>query len=181
MALSADTERAEKRTVPSSPGPSADVRAALQGMGGGALGTAMMSALMLAAHKAGLMGRLPPERITQRLFFRGFRRARRQNEKDMLAGALHVGFGVAAGSLFGVARLHLFARAGPLALGALGIGYGTVIWFVSYMGWVPALGLMPPAQRDRPDRQTVMVLAHWLFGATLGLIVGMLSRGERPH
>jgi len=47
---------------------------------------------------------------------------------------------------------------------------------VSYMGWVPAVGLMPVATRDEPRRPVVMVLAHGVYGAVLGALVGRRSR-----
>jgi hypothetical protein len=40
---------------------------------------------------------------------------------------------------------------------------------VSYEGWVPAAGIMPPAHRDRPSRSATMVVAHAVYGAVLGL------------
>ena len=44
------------------------------------------------------------------------------------------------------------------------------VWIASYVGWVPAAGLMPRPSRDRPGRPTSMVLAHWIFGGTLGFL-----------
>ena len=40
------------------------------------------------------------------------------------------------------------------------------------MGWVPALGIMPPADRNRRDRQTVMLAAHVIYGTALAVMVG---------
>ncbi len=43
----------------------------------------------------------------------------------------------------------------------LGIAFGGLIWLVSYVGWVPTLGMMPPIHRDRPDHHpAIMALAH---------------------
>ena len=85
----------------------------------------------------------------------------------MLATLTHVGFGAAAGSVFGVvAPRRLIARI------PLGMAYGTAIWGVSYMGWVPALGIMPQADRDRRDRQMVMLAGHIVYGTALALMVG---------
>src|SRR5579859_4515866 len=60
-----------------------DVGAVLRGALGGLVGTVAMSAVMLATHQTGRMGRLPPERITQKLLFRG-RRRRRKRAKNQL-------------------------------------------------------------------------------------------------
>jgi hypothetical protein len=54
----------------------------------------------------------------------------------------------------------------------VGIAYGTAIWATGYLGWVPALELMPPGPDDRRQRPLVMVVAHWLYGAVLGAAVG---------
>jgi hypothetical protein len=40
------------------------------------------------------------------------------------------------------------------------------------MGWVPALGIMPRADRDRRDRQMVMLASHLVYGTALALLVG---------
>jgi hypothetical protein len=144
-------------------------RRVLLGALGGFIGTCAMSALMVAAQRAGLMGRLPPERITQKSFFKGFRSPARERRKNMLAALLHVGFGIAGGVGFGIVA---FRHIATYLLVVGGMLYATGIWFVSYMGWVPALRLMPPADKDRRDRQVVMLVAHWVYGATLGMVFG---------
>lgn len=144
----------------------------LLGAIGGVVGTTTMSAAMLAAKRAGLVGRLPPERITQRAFFKGLRR-RHKRTKNVTATLLHFAFGAVGGAGFGVLQQYL-PRAVPRPLA--GIAYGTMIWLVSYGGWIPALRLMPPVHRDRPDRPVVMVLAHWIYGATMATVVAQLAR-----
>jgi hypothetical protein len=54
--------------------------------------------------------------------------------------------------------------------------YATGIWLVSYQGWVPALGIMPPASRDRRGRVATMLVAHWVYGAALRELVKLLRR-----
>jgi hypothetical protein len=48
------------------------------------------------------------------------------------------------------------------------------VWALSYQGWVPALGILPPASRDQPGRQWTMVAAHVVYGVVLGAM-------ERRH
>lgn len=156
-----------------------DVWATIDGALGGLAGALTMSTLMLAARRARLMGRLPPERITQRVFFRGLRQIPRQREKNALAALLHIGFGVAGGTLFGLARRRVLSQFNLLALSTVGTAYGSLIWLVSYMGWVPVLDLLPPAHKDRTDRQIVMLVAHWIYGATLGVVVGLLETNQQ--
>ncbi len=146
-----------------------DVRAIVDGALGGAIGTAAMSAVMAVGAKLGLLGTAPPETIAaQALAAVGIRR-RKEEAQDVLTVVGHVGFGIAIGALFAV--LHRRLRL-PIPPAIHGIVFATIVWVVSYKGWVPALGLMPPPERDRPGRPATMLVAHWVFGWMLGAIVG---------
>ena len=138
----------------------------LRGALAGGLATAPMSAVMMGAKQLGLVGEMPPEKITAKFLNRaGIRRS--EVQQDVLATLTHFGFGAAAGAAFGViAPRRLIARL------PMGMAYGAAIWGVSYMGWVPALGIMPPADRDRRDRQMVMLASHLVYGTALALLVG---------
>ena len=145
-----------------------DVRALVDGTVGGGLGTIAMSIVMVAAQKVGALGDQPPARIVGTgLDALGLRRTRK--EQAVLAVALHLVFGSTAGALFG-----LLSRRLPVPLGSTlqGVLFASLIWATSYQGWIPALGMLPPPARDRPGRPQVMVLAHWLYGAILGAVVG---------
>ncbi len=142
--------------------------AALDGVIGGMMGTAMMSLLMLAARRAGLVGELPPERITAAALDALDVKQRPRLLQDAVAVLVHFSFGGVAGAIFAVTtrRLRL-----PVPRGVLGVLYGAVIWAVSYAGWIPALGLLPPPSRDEPRRPPLMVAAHGLYGWTLAMYV----------
>jgi hypothetical protein len=56
--------------------------------------------------------------------------------------------------------------------------YATAVYAISYLGWIPALNLMPAAGEDRPGRSVTMLVAHWVYGATLGAV---LALGEQRH
>jgi len=139
----------------------------VRGAVGGFVGSLAMSGVMLAAQRLGLVGRLPPRKVTEGLLRRhaGLRPSR---PAVKLATALsHLAFGTLAGALFGA----LFRRRAPAVRSAfLGTGFGSVVWGASYLGWAPALGLMPPPGRDRPGRQATLIVAHWVYGVTLALI-----------
>ncbi|MCA1723436.1 MAG: DUF1440 domain-containing protein, partial [Thermomicrobia bacterium] len=96
-----------------------------------------------------------------------------EQDQDALATALHFGFGMGSGALFGLLHRRLPFRV-PAALH--GMFFASLIWVTSYQGWVPALGIMPPASEDRPDRPRVMFLVHLVYGAILGAIVA--RRGD---
>lgn len=132
----------------------------------GSVATLVMSGIMLAAGRAGLMGRMPPRKITEWLL-RRFRPWTIPSRRTRWLSALaHLGFGAGAGALYGAGTIRGPAR-GARAV-ALGTAYGAAIWAVSYAGWVPALGIMPPPRRDRPGRPPVMFAAHLVYGAVLG-------------
>lgn len=143
----------------------------LRGAAAGTAGTALMSTVMMGARRLGLMGEMPPEKITAKVLRRsGIHPSAAQ--QDALATLFHFGFGAAAGAAFGVV-----APRGVIVRVPIGMTYGAAIWGISYMGWVPALSLMPPADRDRRDRQAVMLAGHLVYGVAVAVLVG--RRAER--
>jgi hypothetical protein len=86
----------------------------------------------------------------------------------------HFAFGTASGALFG-----LVAPAAPLAAPAAGVAYGVALWAGSYLGWVPALGILPPATRHPPRRTALMVAAHVVWGVAAGLLFSRLAPRRR--
>jgi uncharacterized membrane protein YagU involved in acid resistance len=142
------------------------VNRVLRGALAGTLATVPMSAVMMGAKRSGRMGGMPPEKITANLLERSGIHPT-ETQQDVAAGVLHFGFGSAAGAVFGaVAPRRVIARV------PLGMAYGAAIWGVSYMGWVPAFGIMPHAAHDRRDRQLVMLAGHLVYGTALALLVG---------
>ena len=154
-----------------------DLRAILDGALGGVVGTAGMSALMLAAGKAGLLGEHPPDKIAGAALDAVGVHEPDEEMQDAVASALHFGFGTGSGTLFGLLHRHLPFRV-PGALH--GMLFASIIWATSYQGWVPALGIMPPASKDRPARPLVMFIAHLIYGTILGTIVERRTP-EKPH
>jgi hypothetical protein len=139
----------------------------LRGAAAGALATVPMSLTMLAAKRAGWMGKLPPEKITQSALNAADLPVDRQ-ERKLLSLIAHFGYGVGCGSLF---ALLLGNRSSSPSAPLLGTAFATLVWAGSYVGWVPALGIMPTATRDRPGRPESMLVSHWVFGAALGALV----------
>jgi len=105
---------------------------------------------------------LPPREITQgTLPVRGEAAA----ASTMLA---HFGFGAAAGAVYGV-----------LPKGIPGLVYGPLVWFASYLGWVPAARILIPATRHPPERNLLMIAVHLVWGACLSLGVRELEASAR--
>lgn len=150
-----------------------DVKAILDGALGGGIGTVAMSAVMLAAGESGLMGEHPPDKIAGTVLDAVGIHDPDEQVQDAVAVALHFGFGIGTGALFGLLHRRLPFR---IPAASHGVVFGTLVWAVSYQGWVPALGIMPPASDDRPDRPKVMLIAHLVYGALLGMMVA--RRGD---
>ncbi|GAC1326985.1 MAG: hypothetical protein NVSMB17_00430 [Candidatus Dormibacteria bacterium] len=136
------------------------------------MATLAMSALMFGARRAGLMGEMPPEKITAHALKAAGVDAHPVLQ-DVLASGLHLGFGAAAGAIYGAGEGRVAPRVPPLARGLL---FGSAIWGVSYAGWVPALGIMAMPPRDRAGRPQAMLAAHWVYGLCLA---EMTSRALR--
>ncbi len=136
--------------------------ALVRGAAAGAVATAAMSALMLAAGRTGRMGRQPPEAIVRQAGALAASEPRGRLA-DALAVAAHLGFGAGTGAAYA-----LLPRSRRPVL--RGVAVAQAVWAVSYAGWVPVLGALPPAHRDRPTRQAVMVAAHVVYGAVLGAL-----------
>ncbi len=154
-----------------------DLRHASAGAIGGLVATLPMSAVMIAAQRAGLMGEMPPRKITEA----ALEAAAADDDvpspaTDALTVAVHFGFGAVSGAVFGLVhgRLPRFVPGVPH-----GMVFGALVWAGSYMGWVPALGIMPSVPRDRTGRPESMVVAHLVFGAVLGAVVERLTRRDR--
>ena len=148
--------------------------AAARGFASGIVATTTMSAAMLGFQKAGLMGKMPPRKITEHFLGKiGLRALTPRPARRALSTITHFAFGGVMAALFEAGREVASIRRGEPARPrtraplALGLAFGTAVWAVSYLGWVPSLGIMAPPSRDRFGRPTSMVLAHWVYGATL--------------
>lgn len=145
-----------------------DIRAGLTGVVAGGLATVPMTAFMLGAQRKGFLGEAPSRLITDFALISARLPVHDKHTATAVAGSVHFGFGAVCGALFGA--LSHRARL-PFPRVAQGTLFGIMIWFVSYKGWVPALNIMPPPEDDRPGRPLIMVVAHLIYGSTLGLIV----------
>jgi hypothetical protein len=87
-------------------------------------------------------------------------------QQARLALANHFAYGAAMGSIYGlIAGAPSNQR--PIASG---VGYGLAVWAVNYLGLLPSLGLYRSARDEPPQRNLLMVSAHVLWGAGLGLL-----------
>jgi uncharacterized membrane protein YagU involved in acid resistance len=119
-----------------------------------------MSTVMLAFRKQ--MGEQPPDAIaTAAADVAGLDTTEDQN--DAIASVMHAAFGAVSGAVYA-----LLPRYGPAPLRGVVLALG--IWSSAYQGWVPALGILPTAAKDRLERPAVMIAAHVVFGWTLAVV-----------
>lgn len=149
---------------------------ALTGALSGALATAPMTVAMVAMHRA-LPPRekypLPPSLITEELEQKaGVVEKIDRQEHRALTMVSHFGYGSLTGALFGL-TVRGRAQRSTESVGA-GVLFGLGVWTVSYLALLPALRLLRPATQAPPRRNLVMIAAHVVWGAALGLAVKVL-------
>lgn len=96
-----------------------------------------------------------------------------RDERGGVALAAHFAFGAMAGSAYGT-----IARARPAHPALAGIGYGLLVWSSQYLGVLPAAGVLSNAKHHPPRRTALMIAAHVVWGAALGLLADRLVRTE---
>jgi uncharacterized membrane protein YagU involved in acid resistance len=120
---------------------------------------------------------LPPEEITAKLAEEaGEEEHIGQPEHHAATLIAHFGYGTLMGGVY--APLAEKAPGPPVMSG---MAYGMAVWAGSYLGLLPALGILKPATEHPPRRNALMIAAHLVWGAALGALVGICTerRGER--
>jgi uncharacterized membrane protein YagU involved in acid resistance len=145
----------------------------MQGAAAGLVATVPMTLFMRSAWKrlpAQEQYALPPREITRNLMRPG-RFFRLSPEKQtILTLALHFLFGAAAGSVYGIVEEKV-----PLRESVKGLLTGLIIWTGSYLGWIPALGILPPATEHPWRRNAMMIAAHLVWGMAMGVLAGITN------
>ena len=146
----------------------------LAGSLAGFAATAPMTAVMLALHRR--LPRwerypLPPRQITMRVADQaGVKHEMDEDQRTAATYAAHFGYGLGAGALYGLLAPHL-----PGAPAAKGVGFGLAVWAGSYLGWLPAANVLPPATDEPAERNAVMIAAHLVWGAATGVLTEALG------
>ena len=83
----------------------------------------------------------------------------------------HFAYGTAAGALYAT-----FARKLRFSPVLRGIGYGLVVWTISYLNLLPALRILRPATEHPAGRNALMIAAHVVWGAALGVLTERWQR-----
>lgn len=96
-----------------------------------------------------------------------------ENELIGLTVSSHFGYGALFGSLYG-----LFEQEIPIHSSLKGAFAGLVLWAGSYLGWLPVMRILRPATHHPWRRNLLMILAHIIWGVTLGEVTGKLSGND---
>jgi hypothetical protein len=136
------------------------------GAAGGLAGTLAIQALM-AAGRRWLPSTLPPLRTEPGSFMveraeRALPRAMRgripDRAEEAAAGALGLGYGLTFGACYAAVRPGGGDRFvdGPVL--------GAACWAAGYLGWLPALGLMPPVWKQEAPQVIGPAAEHLAYG-----------------
>lgn len=141
----------------------------------GLAATAPMTAAMAALHQE--LPReeqypLPPREVTLGMAEKAGVAGELQTEEAQRAATwtAHFAYGAGMGALYAGLAEQL---PGPPA--ARGVVFGLAVWAGSYLGWLPAAGIRAGSTKQPPRREAIMVAAHVVYGASLGLLYDQLS------
>jgi uncharacterized membrane protein YagU involved in acid resistance len=147
----------------------------LKGALAGCLATVPMTLTMLGLHRYLPFWQrhsLPPEKITMGVARRlGLKRHLNRPQERGIVWISHFAYGTGAGTVYGPLAGKIPA---PPAL--KGTMYGLLVWAASYLGWLPVMNL-PEQADDQPAQRNVLVItAHLVWGAALGIVVDLLDQ-----
>jgi uncharacterized membrane protein YagU involved in acid resistance len=114
---------------------------------------------------------LPPRLITEEITRRlGVRQRIPEGGLIGLTIISHFAYGAIFGVFYtlfeGRMRMHSSLKGG-LA--------GLALWTGSYLGWLPAVGILTPATGHPWRRNLLMIVAHLIWGVTLGELLRKLN------
>jgi uncharacterized membrane protein YagU involved in acid resistance len=94
------------------------------------------------------------------------------SEKELIGVTIlsHFGYGAAFGAIYSSFEERL-----PIHSSLKGGLSGVALWMGSYLGWLPALGILTPATRHPWRRNLLMIVAHIVWGVTLGEVTRKLN------
>jgi len=139
-----------------------------RGLVAGAIATVPMSATMQLMHRWPWPERdsLPPHQITKRITAKlGIKKHLNHEQLTALTIANHFGFGGAMGGLYALFAPCIIAP--PVVKGLV---WGSLVWALSYLGWLPVAHILPPATEHSKRRNFLMIVAHLVWGVSTALL-----------
>jgi uncharacterized membrane protein YagU involved in acid resistance len=118
---------------------------------------------------------LPPRLITEEIAERvGIED--RVSETEVIGFTIfsHFGYGALFGSIY-----PLLAEKLRIHSSLTGAFIGLAVWIGSYLGWLPATGILRPATQHPWRRNLLMIIAHLVWGVALGELTRRLVEEEQ--
>lgn len=107
---------------------------------------------------------LPPATLTTQILRRvGLDQKLTSEGRQNAALISHFGYGISCSLLYALLPAN-FKKAPVLA----GLGFGTAVWGLSYLGLIPSLGLRARASNMPANRNALMIATHLIWGGVLG-------------
>lgn len=141
------------------------VRESASGFVAGLAATVPMTATFSLAQRVGAIGQLPPTKAVKAI-----RPDLDDQTQKRWASVAHFLVGGSAGAAYAVVTRRM-----PRGI-ATGVLFGIGVWLIGYELAVPALTDMPRAHRDERRRAATILVAHLVYGSSLG----RASRSIRP-
>jgi hypothetical protein len=121
---------------------------------------------------------LPPRQVTEGMAEKaGVNEHLDEEGREAATWVSHFAYGAACGALYGAVSGEEIDKQALLA----GVGFGVAVWAGSYLGWLPAAGIISPATEHPARRNALMIAAHAVWGACVGVALERLSPDERPR
>ena len=115
---------------------------------------------------------LPPRQVAEGLAEKaGVNEQLDEEEREAATWVSHFAYGAACGALYGAVSGEKLDEHPVLA----GVGFGLAVWAGSYLGWLPAAGIISPATEHPARRNALMIAAHAVWGAGVGVALERLS------
>jgi uncharacterized membrane protein YagU involved in acid resistance len=147
---------------------------AIRGGIAGGVATVGMTAAMICMHRCLPRGQrygLPPEQIVEELLERAdVDHEVSHREFGAMAMLAHHGYGTAMGAVYGI-LVPQVPHAPPVVSG---MSFGLLVWALSYLGWLPAMGMDAAATREPAQRNALTILSHLIWGGTTGLVTAII-------
>lgn len=143
----------------------------------GIVATGPMTAAMVLMHRRlPLRERypLPPREITMKLARESGVASKLSSDTRSAATLLsHFAYGAVCGAIY---TASVDPRPRAVEKGLL---FGLLVWVGSYLGWLPATGILRPATEHPVRRNLLMIAAHFVWGLALAGFAKLLSEESR--
>ena len=113
---------------------------------------------------------LPPRQITDNAAARAGVDLGDDDTRNAATMGAHFAYGASVGAMYGP-----IAGSTKLPSAVEGMLYGIAVWGGSYLGLLPGTGLYRSADDEPAPRNAMMIAAHLIWGASLGVLTGALA------